>query len=66
MATGTKEKVKDDVDALIDELDTIMFDHGFNELGMPTRKHAAYKQMRAAVLAYTTKQKQKWEKTLNL
>lgn len=66
MATGTKEKVKDDVDKLIDELDTIMYDHGFNELGLPTRKHSAYKMMRAAILVYTTEQKKRWEKTLNL
>lgn len=66
MATVEKVKPKDDVDLLIDELDTIMFEHGFNDLGMPTKKHASYKMMRAAILAYTTKQKMKWEKTLNL
>lgn len=66
MATATKPKTKDNVDALLDELDTIMYDHGFNELGLPTKTHSAYKLMRAAVLAYTTKEKMQWEKTLKL
>lgn len=63
---GTPKKVKDDVDALIDELDNILVDHGFNELGLPTPSHSAYKMMRACILAYTTKQKVQWEKTLQL
>ena len=56
-----KPKSKDDLDLLIDEIDNLLFEE-FAGAGMPVPSHPTYKKLRATILVYISKEKNKWQR----